>query len=403
MSIINTQDKNLQLLISSLAIYMRKHQNFFSTTQPAEALDKLIELYQANLVTPTGEAESMYLKDLLAAKPANETFETLKQHVAGMMNQFFMADYLEVCVGLKNLKFSDEQIFHKLKTESAETLRYIKNFWDPVKNFIVEVSYAMTNKQKTMDEAIKAVEQDAMNNNLPNYIRKVRAHDVYYFLSPEAMIQLYQHARVNLIMGGGNQPYVEGLRDDASLRKIAIFHTQHQDKIYLATDYALRNLNFTAAESLALLESHADLSAITKLNETIALAPQLLTRIPVSQPASATGVAPAPVVNNVLPVANAANIVTAIAPVSLPVAATASALGSPMYARSVPRISPMHSGTDVNLYIAGGLAFSSFLLMLAVVIPSRCRMRFFSSKPQVTLPLPAATRDDKRKTPTIRR
>jgi hypothetical protein len=403
MAIIDTQDKNLQLLISSLAIYMHKNKNTFSVTQPVEALAKLIEIYQANLVTPTEEAESLYLKDLLAAKPEDATFETLKKQIAGTLNQFWMQPYLEICEGLRNLKFSDKEIFYKLNNESSNQLIFIKNFWDPVKNFIVLVSAEMTYNQHTLDEAVKLVEQEAIQNKLQNYIRRVRAHDVYYFLSPEAKIQLYQHARVNLVMGGANGPhYIPGMRDDASLRKIAIFHTTHQEKIYLQTDYALRKMNFSAAESLALLESHADLTAITKLNETIALAPQLLTRIPVTTPVSITSVAPAPLVSNILPAISVTSSLTSKAPVSLPVAEAAAKITTPVHVRSIPMMPPMLSRMDYSVLTGAGLAAGGFLLLLACAIPSRFKNRLFGSRVQATIPLPAATRDGKHP-PGVRR
>jgi hypothetical protein len=256
------------LLTSSLAFFMREKNE----KSPEAAFEKLSSLYDANLISKTPEAESIYLKSLLAVMPDPAVFNELKSQVSGPLNRFVMDDWIEVINGLVMLRTTDSDIL-KMMSESYENFLYLKKHWDPVKVLLVEVSAAMKYRDLTLEQAI------AEQVNLPrsDYTSIVNFIDVKYFLSEEMKIQLYQHARADVVLGRDNFPH--GIYDEVSLREIATFHVRHPKVIYLQTDYGLRNLKLPAAECLQLLREHVSLKNITQLNEYVNLMPGALAQM----------------------------------------------------------------------------------------------------------------------------
>jgi hypothetical protein len=166
---------------------------------------------------------------------------------------------------LDKLKFSEEEILHLLITLDRPTLLSIKIVWDPIKLLTADISEIMTKERLSLPEAINAV----LNRARDRYKQGIDQHHFRIFLSPEAKIQLYIHARVGLVMG--KQVYDHNNDDNSMTRKLAQFHVEHNNKLFLALDYALKDLKFPVAETYALLLANDNMTAITSLQSKVSL------------------------------------------------------------------------------------------------------------------------------------
>jgi hypothetical protein len=258
--------KHFQLLKASLAIFMRRKDIF----DFPEAVTKFKELYEAEKIAPTHEANQIYLKDLLATPVEADVFAEMQNKADSVHNsKFYMSNMKDTYAGLQVLKFTDEEIMKKLGHGNDDSVRYIDVLWDRAKVYLTKVAEAMSFQQITLEEALIDVAKDVAASN-EMYIKKLTTQDIRFFLSYEAKVQMYQHAREKKSLWGHNWVSTP---EDNELHKIAVFAVAHQDKVYLQANYGLRDLKLPATTCLSILEQNVELADITKLNTTIGLMP----------------------------------------------------------------------------------------------------------------------------------
>ena len=260
---ISTADnsKQIQLIKTGLAIYM--HQEFAASEK--DALDKLmleVAAFQAKLkLDPTATAKS-YIKLLANADIAPAVIASVK---AAPSLKYDIRDVNDIMEGLDKLKFSEDEILDMMINLDKTTLLSIKVVWDPIKLLTTDISEVMTKEFLTVPDAINAV----LSRGRDRYKQGIEHYHFSLFLSPEARIQLYLHARVGMVMG--KQTYNHNNDENTSLRNIAQFHAQRNNKLFLAVDYALKDLKFPIAETYALLQANDNISGITELHNKVSL------------------------------------------------------------------------------------------------------------------------------------